>query len=261
MTLTTATLSNSLQSIGISQAKGVDIPLLREQNSAILSKGVEKSASSSGSGETAAPAKTPAPEKGTRYTASTLTSEQERQVAELQQIERNVVAHEQAHMAAGHGVITSGPNYTYTYGPDGKRYATGGEVGIDTAAERTPEANIDKGILIQAAALAPKDPSPQDYQVAAIGGRLETQGRSDLSRQQQVEQQVAQQEQAAAAKEQQAAAQTESSASATANPAAADRTPALLQSQGSQPESSQGQAAVKAYGAAREGGAGVNVFA
>jgi len=255
MTLTTATLSSSLQSIGISQAKGVDIPLLREQNSATL-KGIEKPASSSSGSETTAPAKTAAPEKGTRYTASTLTPEQQRQVATLQQIERNVVAHEQAHMAAGHEVITSGPNYTYTYGPDGKRYATGGEVGIDTSPERTPEANIDKGILIQAAALAPKDPSPQDYQVAAIGGRLETQGRSDLSQQQQ----VAQQEQAEAAKAQQAA-QTESSTASSAvqatNLATPDRTPALLQTQGI----NQGQAAVKAYGAPSEGGEGVNVFA
>ena len=31
------------------------------------------------------------------------------------------------------GLVTRGASYTYTMGPDGRRYATGGEVGIDTA--------------------------------------------------------------------------------------------------------------------------------
>ena len=37
---------------------------------------------------------------------------------------------------------------------------------------------------IQAAALAPRDPSSQDYRVAAIGTQLEAQGRIDLAQQQ-----------------------------------------------------------------------------
>jgi hypothetical protein len=114
----------------------------------------------------------------------TLTPEAQRQIASLQQIDRNVRAHEQAHISAGRDVITSTANFSYTYGPDGKQYAVGGEVGIDTSAEKTPEANIDKGMRIQAAALAPRDPSSQDYRVAAIGTQLEAQGRVDLSQQQ-----------------------------------------------------------------------------
>lgn len=113
-----------------------------------------------------------------------LSPEQRRQVAELQQIDRAVRAHEQAHIAAGRDVITSSANFTYTYGPDGKRYAVGGEVGIDTSPERRPQDNIEKGQRIQAAALAPVDPSPQDYRVAAVGSQLEARGRSDLARQQ-----------------------------------------------------------------------------
>jgi len=112
-----------------------------------------------------------------------LTLEEQRQVASLQQIDRNVRAHEQAHISAGRGVVTGSVNFSYTYGPDGKQYAVGGEVGIDTSAEKKPEANIDKGIRIQAAALAPRDPSAQDYRVAAIGSQLETQGRTDLAQQ------------------------------------------------------------------------------
>jgi hypothetical protein len=109
-----------------------------------------------------------------------LSPEEQRRIAELKRIDAAVRAHEQAHIAVGRELITSGPNYTYTYGPDGKRYAVGGEVGIDTSPEREPEANIDKGQRIQDTALAPVDPSPQDYRVAATGKQLEDQGRRDL---------------------------------------------------------------------------------
>jgi hypothetical protein len=87
-------------------------------------------------------------------------------------------------MSAGSGLITNAASYTYTYGPDGKQYAVGGEVGIDVSAESKPEANIAKGRQIQAAALAPGDPSAQDYRVASQGAQLELQGRSELSEQQ-----------------------------------------------------------------------------
>ena len=91
-------------------------------------------------------------------------------------------AHEQAHIAAGRDVITSAASFTYTNGPDGKQYAVGGEVGIDTSSESKPEANISKGERIQAAALAPVDPSSQDYQVAAVGVQLVAQGEAELAK-------------------------------------------------------------------------------
>ena len=184
-----ATLGISLNTIGISQAKGVELIAQREQLDATLPRG-----NASAQASEQQPAR-PAP--GPRE----LTPEQQRQVAELQQIDRTVRAHEQAHLAAGRGVITSAANFSYTYGPDGRQYAVGGEVGIDTSAEKKPEANIDKGVRIQAAALAPKDPSPQDYRVASIGGQLEAQGRSDLA-QQQAEQRMLEVERGAQQREQ-----------------------------------------------------------
>lgn len=166
-------LGISLNTVGISQAKGIDLVMQRDQLDATLPRD-----------NTAARQSEQQQSTRQKLAPKALTPEQQQQVAELQQIDRTVRAHEQAHLSAGHGVITSAANFSYTYGPDGKRYAVGGEVGIDTSAEKKPEANIDKGIRIQAAALAPKDPSPQDYRVASIGGQLEAQGRSDLSRQQ-----------------------------------------------------------------------------
>jgi hypothetical protein len=111
-----------------------------------------------------------------------LTPAQQRRVDELKQIDRNVRAHEAAHMAAGQGLVTHGATYGYIYGPDGKRYAVSGEVGIDTSPEKTPEANLDKGRRIRAAALAPRDPSPQDYRVASVGSQLENRGRAEQTR-------------------------------------------------------------------------------
>jgi hypothetical protein len=142
-------------------------------------KAAEPAASATAQGSDSSSSKADQPK-----TVTPLSPAEQRRVAELQQIDREVRIHEQAHISAGRGVVTSGPTYTYTYGPDGRIYAVGGEVGIDTRAERKPEDNIDKGLRIQAAALAPVQPSPQDYRVAEVGKKLEVQGRSDLAKQQ-----------------------------------------------------------------------------
>lgn len=163
-------LGISLNTIGISQAKGVELVMQRDQLDGTLPRG--QSAGRQGAGQTG------------------LTPAEQRRVDELKQIDRTVREHEAAHLRAGQGVVTSGASFTYAYGPDGKTYAVGGEVGVDTAKEAKPEQNIDKGARIQAAALAPKDPSAQDYRVAGIGGRLEAEGRTDLSVQQRAEQAV-----------------------------------------------------------------------
>lgn len=235
------TLNSRLNTIGISSAKGVDVPMLRDQlNATIPSDG----AASSSKQEATAEAR--------RQVAAAkveLTPAEQRQVRELVQIDRAVRAHEQAHLSAGRGVVTSGANFTYTYGPDGKQYAIAGEVGIDTSPEREPEENIDKGIRIQDAALAPRDPSPQDYQVAAVGSRLEGQGRSDLVRQQQEERIAAER---AAAEQRNAAAGEAATASETheVEPQAA-----------SEPAKDNGQLVRNAYLAPSAAEASVNTFA
>jgi len=99
--------------------------------------------------------------------AEALTQAERLQVAELTQIDTKVRAHEQAHLAAAGSYATGGANFQYAIGPDGKQYAVGGEVGIDTGKESSPEATIGKMQTVRAAALAPADPSPQDQKVAA----------------------------------------------------------------------------------------------
>ncbi|MDR0521975.1 MAG: hypothetical protein LBH00_09020 [Planctomycetaceae bacterium] len=114
-----------------------------------------------------------------------LTPEEEQQVAELKARDQEVRVHEQAHIAAGGAYVTSGPSYTYQTGPDGKKYAVGGEVGIDTGAvSGDPQATIQKMQVVAAAALAPAEPSGQDQKVAAAARQAVAKARMELAAQQ-----------------------------------------------------------------------------
>lgn len=97
-------------------------------------------------------------------------------ISKLEATDTKVRAHEAAHIAAGGGVVSGGANFSYTKGPDGKMYATAGEVPIDTSEGKTPEETIQKARQIAAAAMAPSDPSPQDYRVAASAAVMEMRG-------------------------------------------------------------------------------------
>jgi hypothetical protein len=113
---------------------------------------------------------------------SALTPEEQRQLAALRESDRKVKSHEQAHMAAGAGLVR-GSSFQYQAGPDNKRYVVAGEVSIDASPGRTPEETIAKAQQIRAAALAPADPSIQDRRVAAEATQMEAQARVEMARQ------------------------------------------------------------------------------
>ncbi|WP_395004407.1 putative metalloprotease CJM1_0395 family protein [Undibacterium sp.] len=104
-------------------------------------------------------------------------------VAKLQARDRAVRQHEMAHLAVSGGLATSGASFTYQKGPDGVDYAVGGEVSIDTSPGRTPEDTIARARQIQAAALAPADPSGQDRAVASQAAQMEIAARAQLAAQ------------------------------------------------------------------------------
>lgn len=107
-----------------------------------------------------------------------LSTEDERMLQELQARDREVRAHEMAHVAAGSGLVRSGASFSYQRGPDGKFYATGGEVSIDTSAVPGDAlATQRKAEQIQRAALAPAQPSGQDRAVAAQAARMAMEAR------------------------------------------------------------------------------------
>lgn len=111
-----------------------------------------------------------------------LNEEQRRQIEELAKRDREVKAHEQAHKAAAGAYAQGGPNYEYQAGPDGRRYAVGGSVDIDTSPVRgNPEATLEKAQVIRGAAMAPADPSGADRSVAAAAAQLAAQARKELA--------------------------------------------------------------------------------
>ena len=112
----------------------------------------------------------------------TLDPQQTQALNELKAIDRNVRAHEAAHVGAGGGVVAGGASYTYTRGPDGQMYATAGEVPIRMQKGKTPEETIQNARRILAAAMAPADPSPQDYKVAANAAQMEVSARAEQAR-------------------------------------------------------------------------------
>lgn len=91
----------------------------------------------------------------------------EKIISQLQQRDKEVKAHELAHATIG-GSATGSPSYTFKMGPDGKKYAVGGEVAVDlSSVAGDPQATIMKMQKVHAAALAPANPSTQDTRVAA----------------------------------------------------------------------------------------------
>ncbi len=115
-----------------------------------------------------------------RSGAAELTPQQQAQVERLKEIDRQVRQHEQAHLAAAGGYARSGASYSYTTGPDGKRYATGGEVSIDTGAASTPKATIQKMEVVKRAAVAPAEPSPQDRAVYTAAQKAQAEAQREL---------------------------------------------------------------------------------
>ena len=114
-----------------------------------------------------------------------LTREEQAQVQKLRDRDREVRAHEQAHIAAGGQYVRGGASFDYQKGPDGRQYAVGGEVSIDASPAEDPQATIQKARTIKRAALAPAQPSSQDRKVAAKASRMETKARAEMTEEKQ----------------------------------------------------------------------------
>ena len=109
-----------------------------------------------------------------------LSEEERRILNELRTRDAEVRAHEQAHLSAAGPYANGAPKFEFQTGPDGKQYAVGGEVSIDTSpVPGNPEATARKAQTVKRAALAPRDPSGQDLAVAAQAAQLEVQARQE----------------------------------------------------------------------------------
>lgn len=117
-----------------------------------------------------------------------LTEAEQKQIDELKARDREVKTHEQAHIAAGGSYVKGGASYDYQTGPDGRQYAVGGSVNIDTSpVADDPEATIAKAQVVIKAALAPAEPSGQDQKVASAARQMMSDARKELTSQKKAE--------------------------------------------------------------------------
>ena len=130
--------------------------------------------------------KTDKENKTTANSLDKLTVEEQQQVLKLQARDTEVRGHEAAHQAAGGG-LTGGASFTYQQGPDGKQYAIGGEVSISTKGGSTPQEAIANARQVLAAAMAPGNPSGQDFAVASSARMMEIKAQQQLAKQRQEE--------------------------------------------------------------------------
>ncbi len=111
-----------------------------------------------------------------------LSQTEQKEIQQLQVRDREVRAHEAAHKAAAGSLANGGASFSHQRGPDGKLYAVGGEVSIDTSkVSGDPQATIQKANQIRSAALAPAQPSSQDQSVAAKATIMAAEARKELA--------------------------------------------------------------------------------
>ena len=118
--------------------------------------------------------------------ASGLTKEQQQMVAQLSSLHDKVTQHQQAKASVG-GQYASSPQYLWTVGPDGKRYAVSGNVALDVSPESEPESTVSKMEIVKRAALAPQQPDPQDRRIALVAEGLRAEALLQIREQRQIE--------------------------------------------------------------------------
>ena len=123
----------------------------------------------------------PSDKETEKKNSNALDENEKQQVRDLQKRDSDVRNHENAHLAAAGSLAMGGPQYVYQVGPDGKSYAVGGHVQIDTSPGNTPEETISKARQIRASALAPADPSGQDIKVASAASKMEAEATKEAS--------------------------------------------------------------------------------
>ncbi len=154
---------------------------------AVEDEGVEQQVNGVLSGEEGNDAAEKMQEAGTKTEQTgdeELSDSEKEKVRELRSRDQEVHSHEQAHISAGGAHVRGGASYEYQTGPDGRRYAVGGEVTIDSGKGASPEDTVQKAKTVRAAALAPAKPSPQDRRVASKASVMENEARAEIAKEQ-----------------------------------------------------------------------------
>lgn len=109
--------------------------------------------------------------------------EAQEEIRKLEARDREVRIHEQQHAAVG-GQYAGSPSYSYERGPNGRNYASEGEVSIDLSPiPNDPEATVQKMEQVRRAALAPAEPSGADRAIAAEATQRASEARAEMAKQ------------------------------------------------------------------------------
>ncbi|MBN2279493.1 MAG: hypothetical protein JXQ65_02835 [Candidatus Marinimicrobia bacterium] len=115
--------------------------------------------------------------------AFVFSEDEKKMIQKLKARDREVRTHEQQHKAVA-GPYARSMSFSYQTGPDGRQYAIGGQVQLDTSEiPDDPKATIEKLKQIKRAALAPAKPSAKDRQVAAESDREIVKQQTELNEQ------------------------------------------------------------------------------
>ncbi len=109
-----------------------------------------------------------------------LSRKEQQAVRELQVRDRQVRAHEQAHVAASGRIAVSAPHYEFETGPDGRQYVVGGSVNYNMPASGSAEDKLLLAQQLRRMAMAPADPSPKDRATAAKATGKEARARQEI---------------------------------------------------------------------------------
>lgn len=119
-----------------------------------------------------------------------LSDHEQKILEELKKRDAQIRAHEQAYRAAAGSLIQGNISYSYETGPDGRRYAVGTHVDIDTSeVPGDPYATLIKAQRIKRAVSSAIEPSTADRAVAAEAARMEARAREEISQQARAKQQ------------------------------------------------------------------------
>lgn len=114
-----------------------------------------------------------------------LSKEEQKEVKELERIDRQVKSRELTHRAVAGNYARGSVSFDYVTGPDGKKYAKEGHINIDSRpVPNNPEATIRKARAIRSVELSTTNTSPQNRTVSAEISKIEREARTELKAEQ-----------------------------------------------------------------------------
>lgn len=163
-------ISDSAKSL-LTQLQGEFLPAQSTERSSYNKTSLKKQSKKTASGTARDGEKTAASKE--------LSEEEKEQIRELQERDAEVRAHEQKHIAAAGAYTRGGPVYEYQTGPDGRMYAIGGEVELDTSMPKDPDAALAKARTLRSSATATGEPSSADLSIASYANQMEADARAE----------------------------------------------------------------------------------